>query len=263
MPNTEVTVYIGRCAPQPSAVYEAVKAVRKIVVSYPTVTPFLNDKARYVVACGDWRNDVYASAVKDAEDIVNRMGHLIEAVYKGQIGGGFIDAMAALVSRQMTLAYQQAWDDEGNGSDGEPMPDYLTQAADQAALDQFDFVDGLYQDIVDAKVDETGTDQFDSRVDLWANQYTSAYNDGVLKIISENGGKMEWQYGDTDHCPECEALNGIVAFASEWEELDVHPQQAPNDLLTCGGWRCGCSLVPTDQRRSPKAFNTIMNIVSK
>jgi hypothetical protein len=80
-------------------------------------------------------------------------------------------------------------------------------------------------------------------------------------IAAHYGQRMMWVYGDADHCSTCEQLNGIVAYASEWETLGVKPQSPPNPLLQCGGWRCKCSLRVTDRRRSPKAFETIMNIV--
>lgn len=48
-------------------------------------------------------------------------------------------------------------------------------------------------------------------------------------------------------------LNGIVAYAREWNEYGIHPQSPPNDLLECGGWRCQCRLVSTAKRVTPKA----------
>jgi hypothetical protein len=55
--------------------------------------------------------------------------------------------------------------------------------------------------------------------------------------------------------------------AREWQELDVHPRGYPNPGLECQGGgpanHCDCTLEPTDGRRSPKAYNTVLNIVSK
>jgi len=90
-------------------------------------------------------------------------------------------------------------------------------------------------------------------------------------ITAENGGNLEWKLGATErHCPMCKGFDGIVARASEWEALDVHPQGAPNPALTgelngekgCEGWLCDCSLTPTDKRRSPGAYGRIEAVLA-
>lgn len=186
---------------------------------------------------------------------------LVEGVYQGFIGGQFIDTLANLISGQLTDAYMRAWADDGNFGE---LPDYLQTSLENAILQQYDYVDQFYRDIVDARVDGTSIAPLLLRADLWANRWTESYNDATRIIAEQNGGKLIWKLGETEqHCTTCSALNGIVAYAREWNELGVHPQGGPNDLLTCGGWQCDCSLSPTDKRRSPKAFNTIMNIVGK
>jgi len=188
-----------------------------------------------------------------------RIENLVKALYKGTItAASFVDSMAALISRQITLAYREAWNDEG---DGGKIPDYLTSASDEAILAQFDFVDQYARDIVDASVDKTPIDPLLSRAALWANRYTENYNNAVALIALQNGGKLEWVYGDTDHCETCQSLNGIVAFASEWNEIGVKPQTAPNDMLECGGWKCQCYLEPTDKRRTKNAVEKIRVII--
>jgi len=61
-----------------------------------------------------------------------------------------------------------------------------------------------------------------------------------------------WVFDDTaEKCDTCLALNGIVAYAWEWETAGFRPQSPPNALLTCGGWHCECELRHTEKRRSP------------
>jgi hypothetical protein len=183
--------------------------------------------------------------------------HLIVQVYSGNMGGDFIGIMYSLISGQLYDAYTQAWHDDGNALD---MPDYLLSAEQNAVVTQQDYVQAFYNDIVDARVDQTGAPT--DRAVLWANRWNEAYNDAMHQIALNTGGKEEWQLGSTeDHCPTCEALNGVVAYASEWEEAGVHTQGAPNDKLSCGGWRCDCSRVPTEKRKSPNALDTILNAV--
>lgn len=198
---------------------------------------------------------------KTYDFFLKQLEGLIKGVYNGDIAGEFVDVMANLISGQLTQAFEQAWkDEEGEGS----LPDYLSSALEDMILGQYEHVDQFYRDIQDARIDQTPIAPLLARAPLWAQRWTEAYNQAVALIVSENGGNLIWQLGATEqHCETCAALNGIVAFASEWEQLDVHPQGAPNDLLVCGGWQCDCSLESTDKRRSPKAFDAIMNIVSK
>ena len=103
--------------------------------------------------------------------------------------------------------------------------------------------------------------QFQSRVDIWVGRYEDTKNEAIL-FYSEKNQRLVWRFGATEkHCRTCEQLNGIVAFASEWETAQVMPQSPPNGLLECGGWQCDCRLEPTDQRRSPDALNIIMQII--
>lgn len=187
-----------------------------------------------------------------------RITSLVRSLYNETITAPqFVDSMAALISRQITLAYRAAWKDEGTGG---AMPDYLATASEDAILYQFDFVDKFARDIVDARIDEKPIDGLLARVPLWANRYDESYNAAMLLISEQSGGKLVWVYGDTDHCETCMGLNGIVAYASEWSEAGVQPQNAPNDSLECGGWRCQCRLEPTTARRTPKAIDKILRI---
>lgn len=249
--------------------------IRAVVERYPALIPHLKGRARWIAIVsmpnykywffqhgeivGELHREPYG-IIKTYDYYLQQLERLIRSVYQGNLGGEFIDIMANLISGQLTQAYEQAWtDEEGEGE----LPDYLASSLEDMILNEYDHVDQLYRDIVDARVDETPLDPLLSRAPLWANKWTDAYNRAVALITSENGGNLIWVYGDTEHCDSCLALNGVVARASEWEELGVHPQQPPNDMIDCGGWRCQCSLQPTEQRRSPKAYNTIMNIVQK
>lgn len=197
---------------------------------------------------------------KTYEFFLDALEGLIQGVYDGNVAGDFIDIMANLISGQLTQAFEQAWAE--NEEEGD-LPDYLTGPLEDMILGQYEHVDQLFRDIVDARVDEEPIDALLARAALWANQFTSAYNEAVRLITLENGGNMVWQFGDTEHCETCRQLDGIIAPASVWDELGVHPQGAPNDILDCGGWRCGCSLTSTDQRKSPKAYDLILNAVQK
>lgn len=240
-----------------------VKIIKTLVKRFPAVIPHLKGRARWVAQTSlqlkyFWYEQGYT---KTYDYFLQQLEGLIKGVYAGNVGGDFIDIMANLISGQLTQAFEQAWSDEEGEGD---LPDYLSSALEDMILGQYDFVDQLYKDIVDARVDQTPVESLLARAPLWANRWTEAYNQAVHLITMENGGNEEWVLGATEtHCVTCAALNGIVARASEWDALGVHPQNAPNDVLECGGWHCDCKRQPTDKRRSPKAYETIQNIVSK
>jgi hypothetical protein len=228
-------------------------AVRAIAARFPSVVPHLKGLAAWMA--------VKPTAYKTYDFYLDTLTRMITNVYNNQLGGEFIDIMSSLVQGQLTQAFQQAWMDEDGRGD---MPDYLTGALEEMILGQYEHVDQLYRDIVDARVDETALEPLLARAPLWANRWTEGYNQAVHLITMENGGNEEWVLGETEqHCETCAALNGIVARASEWDELGVHPQGGPNPLLACDGWQCDCSRQQTDKRRSPKAYESIMNIVQK
>lgn len=231
-----------------------VSIIRSTVKAFPAVVPHLKGWARWVAFAAGREYKTY-------DYFLQQLERLIRSVYAGNLGGEFIDVIANLISGQIYQAVNQAWLD--SGMDGE-LPDYLSQLADSIILGQYDHVDQLYRDIVDARVDGTPIDPLLARAPLWANRWNEAYNQALQAITAEMGGRMIWKMGPTEkHCGTCAPLDGIVAFASEWEELGVHPQGGPNDALECGGWNCLCELLPTEQRRSPDAYGRIMNIVTR
>lgn len=183
---------------------------------------------------------------------------LVRGVYAGNIAGDMIDVMANLIQGQLTDAYNRAWKDDGNKL---PLPDYLDKSLTEAIANQYSYVDQFYRDIVDARLDKTPIEPLLTRASLWANRYNEATSEAVRLMALENGGKLIWKLGATEqHCLTCAALNDLVAYATEWDISGFKPQNAPNDFLECGGWRCDCSLEPTDKRRSPKVLDTLLTI---
>lgn len=229
------------------------KIARDTLQLVPQARRYLSAKTRWALyEPAEYKTTEYMQAAIEG---------LVKGVYDGNVGGEFIDVMANIISGQLTQAFQQAFEDEGYTDYN--MPDYLNSALESMILSQYDFVDQFYRDIVDARIDGTSINPLLARAGLWANQWLAAYNEAIRLMTLENGGNLIWVYGEAEHCNTCNALNGIVASAKEWEDLGVQPQNAPNPLIDCGGWNCQCSLEPTEKRRSPKAFDTIMNIVTK
>jgi hypothetical protein len=227
-----------------------INALKSAIRKYPQVLPYLTGRARWIALVA-W------DETKTADDFAARLANLIKALYEGVIDvPSFVDSMAALISRQITLAYRNAWTDENEGT----VPAYLTSAAESFIIGQFTFVDGFAREIRDAGLSGGNINALLNRVPMWAARYDQAYNDALLLIAQTNGGKLKWVYGEAEHCDTCQNLNGIVAYASEWGTLNVKPQSAPNAALDCGGWKCKCSLLPTDERKTRGAVDRIRGI---
>lgn len=198
-------------------------------------------------------------AYKTQEYFLARLNGLVNGVYSGNLAGEFIDVMANLISGQLLDAYQTAAANEGIAGE---LPDYLNASYQNMTANQYSYVEAFYRAIVDARFDNTPIAPLLARAELWAMRWTEGYNEAVRLITTNEGGNLIWTLGATEeHCPECASLNGLVARATEWNTLNVKPQNAPNDKLTCGGWRCDCSLTPTDKRRSPNAYGRIEEIM--
>ena len=222
--------------------------IRQVVATFPEVRTYLSGRSRW---------SLYKPAeYKTVDYMENAIEGLVNGVYNGNIGGQVIDTMANIISGQLTQAYRQAWEDEGMTDYF--APDYLSESLEAMILNQYDYVDQFYRDIVDARVDGTSVSPLLARAKLWANQWNAAYNEAVRLITLQGGGNLVWEYGDAEHCNTCLSLNGIVARASEWDTLGVKPQ---GDMLSCGGWNCKCALVSTDKRRSPNAYGRIEEIL--
>ena len=236
----------------------AASLIKTLIIRYPSMIPHLTGRARWI-ALGS------SSEVKTYDYFERELSRMISNVYNNNLGGEFIDLLASLIYGQLEQAFRQAWTDEGDGTD---FPQYLADAFEIMYLDQFNFVDQLYRDIIDARVDETPIDPLLARASQWAQSWNTAYRQAVEMIHLEDGGNLQWIKGETEHgCATCAALDGIVMSAREWQELDVHPRAYPNPKLECEGGgpsnNCDCTLEPTDQRRSPDAYGIVIGIVSK
>jgi len=102
----------------------------------------------------------------------------------------------------------------------------------------------------------------DSRLQMWINRYEDVRNQAIMYTADEKT-KMIWIYGDTQHCETCAALNGIVAYAREWDESGLQPQSPPNPNLECGGWHCQCQLIPTTEKKTRNALQRLLAIAGR
>jgi hypothetical protein len=144
------------------------------------------------------------------------------------------------------------------------MTDEMQVIVDEAAQSQRqyipDFAAYLTQIAGTAETMGEAITQAQGRLDLWINQYESLRNQAIVMSADEKT-KLIWQLGATEqHCQSCAELDGVVAYAREWDEAEIRPQNAPNAVLACGGWKCDCSLTPTTERHTRNAADKLDRI---
>lgn len=121
-----------------------------------------------------------------------------------------------------------------------------TEADDERWLtgkqaEQRDFLVGAFEAIKEDRDAETVTeDGVRARVEAWAQMLDAVYSEALLR--GKKNQSLEWVYGDTDHCPTCQRLNGQRHTARWYLARDYIPGK-PGAAMDCGGYRCGCSLV--------------------
>ena len=232
----------------------------------PQVSIYLSDETKAALSSADYKNEIMAL-------IILLYYYKIDAI-------GFNVGMNTLISKYIFAAYVTAWEQNGTGGS---MPPELMRAYNDAVMAQKGFVQGLYEDVLAARASGKPLSSLLSRAELWGTHYTQEHNNALgliatiiaalSRLLSGQPAtpteppappviNMVWHEGDTmEKCDVCMALDGIVAPVELWRELHVTPQNAPNDKLTCGGWRCQCTLVMTNEPATPDARGMIMRAV--
>lgn len=189
-------------------------------------------------------------------------------LFKGDIGlTEWLDAFSAAIENQLTKAWNEGADEVG------VLPEDMTPE-DMAILggiineeynfmyqlgDEIEFLSRQTRELPENEALDQFRSEFDSRLSIWGNRYADVVNQAKLHFGGKT--KLVWRMGATEkHCDSCLQLNGIVAYADEWEASGIRPQSPPNGALECGGWNCSCELVTTDERRSYNAYSRLLDI---
>jgi hypothetical protein len=187
-------------------------------------------------------------------------------LFRGELGEfAWIDDMSTTIADQMG----KAWREGARAVEVEPseFTDEDNEELDKIIASEYEYVLALGSDILALRLmggmlEEYRT-KFAGRIEVWAHRYTDVVNQAKVWFGKRKKVKLKWEMGATEeHCATCAALNGIVAYAEDWERSGIHPQNPPNQALECGGWRCDCSLVPTKERATNNAFDEIVDRVT-
>ena len=85
------------------------------------------------------------------------------------------------------------------------------------------------------------------RAEIWVNRYNEVR--AQAKVTSCADRKFTWKLGRTEeHCVDCLNLDGRTHRGSIWSKHRIRPQSR---RLSCGGWRCDCTLNQTDAKANP------------
>ena len=244
-----------------------VPAIVELTKRRPDLLDNLHGRARWIARTYGKRYDL--ASIKTYDHYLRQIYSLVDGLFDGEISqDDFIDGMAEIIPVQLTKAWNEGMRENGLDPEGDMLEEWQLEL-DGVILSEFDFVDGFAAAIVDeANKDDPTLDAMHARADLWANRYNDVYSLAKL-LTSEGTQKFKWSLGGTEeHCWICQALDGIVAFSREWEQAGFRPQEPPNDLLSltndgekgCGGWRCDCNLEPTNERRTVRALDRLLDI---
>jgi len=164
-------------------------------------------------------------------------------LYRGDMTEAeFIDDMVRLIDEQFTRAFNEGMrlNELDPAKDMKPEWEDLLQ---ERKLKEFDYVDNYAAEIVKAAKEGADVAPFQARVDMWANRYGEIVS--WAQIITRPEDRYKWVVGPTEHCSDCAMLNGIVATGADWIASGWQPQ---GSMLECGGFRCQCSLVYTEEK---------------
>lgn len=204
------------------------------------------DLSGQVIPAGVWAKAAALGVFKAEGDDLAAIGGAyhdkITAALLGYFEGGRQSASANAFKRATVEAFGAAFDMGWADGGGEPPPDGDAVAWLNARVEQeMTFIESLFQQAKELRKDP----EFDrlpwvsERADGFVRSVTAVYNAG--KMLAMKNQMLEWRYGDTEHCPTCQGLNGKKHRASWYLARDYIPGK-PGAAMDCGGYRCRCSL---------------------
>ena len=170
----------------------------------------------------------------------------VRALWSGAIDyAQFWDAMAATIQRRLPQAWYEGAAEAGI------LPAELTPAERQtlqnAIVVEMSYITKL-SDAIIAGNKATGGKlvPLTIRVEMWANRYEELRV--RARAMAAADMKVQWILGVVEeHCRTCLRLAGKVKRNSYWLRVGVLPRVAGAWYLECAGYRCDCTLTPTDQ----------------
>lgn len=171
----------------------------------------------------------------------------VRGLWSGQIS--WYEAVDMMVLAIETN-YTRAWSD-GLGHCGINLSEMTPDESARLRLEINNEVQYVYQ-FADAIARESKANSgklglLYDRADMWINRYNSIRDLAMTYACADQ--KLMWVMGATkEHCTDCRRLDGRVYRASVWRNADLYPRK---HSLECGGFRCACEFVSTNEPATP------------
>lgn len=190
----------------------------------------------------------YIKAIDPKDQMRRGIRNAVRGLWNGSISSlDFYDFMSASIRRGITAAWEI-----GIGKAG-ILPDEMSEIEREALNDflegQYSYIDGFADEILhNLKVDGGKLQPLFDRAELWIGRFDQAIQ--VAFALAGQDMKAMWTLGEAEHCRSCLKLEGKVKRLSYWYERGILPRVAGCDYLECKGYKCQCSLEPTDSPQS-------------
>jgi HK97 family phage portal protein len=123
------------------------------------------------------------------------------------------------------------------GVDAEPDADEQAEI-DTMIREQRQYVNVLLSTLYSDE-DSITPEAAEQKPSMWFNK--SIYPIYTLALgLADRNGMYEWVYGPTEHCDDCQRLNGQRHRMKDWTRRRLLPKA---DTLECKGFNCKCNLV--------------------
>lgn len=224
---------------------------------YKSATPFTAYQIPATVA--DSLRDVLLAANDDREAIKAAFANTeaalsVKAIQATRIDfeDALDDLLKSIIAGQITksrarVAWMNLIDVHGNkaardgftdgGVDAEPDADEQAEI-DTMIREQRQYVNALLSTLYSDE-DSITPEAAKQKPSMWFNK--SIYPIYTLALgLADRNGMYEWVYGPTEHCDDCQRLNGQRHRMKDWTRRRLLPKA---DTLECKGFNCKCNLV--------------------
>lgn len=189
-------------------------------------------------------------------DRIADYGRAVRAAVRGVWTGAFTsaaqgsDALFPAIRRYFLLAFNEGMAECG------VKPEERTEKERKALVarikEELSHVPAFMKAVYDGRKGsekERPLPSFLSRAEMWTNRYTELRDLGKMMACGDR--KLKWVLNPAkENCRDCIRLNGKIKRASAWEKARAQGIYPQSPALACGGFRCGCTFLPTDEPMS-------------
>jgi len=181
----------------------------------------------------------FAERAADAVQYKANLRSCVYGLWSGQFSRAeFRSAMKSAIENGLTDSWVEALKSIGLTEDD--MTEEEGEVLAEAILSEYSHIDG-FADAIEAGSKANGGKlaALQHRLGLWVNRYNQVRSRALL--MAGSNPPLRWEFGDTDHCSDCQYANGKVYRASVWTKWGWETQSQD---LECNGYNCKCTLNP-------------------